>query len=151
GRVVDEHGAGLAGWYVRVEDDGPPAADACSTVGMSKTGADGYFVAEGLGDHRHRLEAHPEGPALFSPAIATGVFPERGEVELRVDPARRPSVRIAGAVQDELGRAVPGAQLRLTNAAFGRSVQESPQSDGTFDLGPYPPGSWSLAVRAAER
>ncbi|MSR62218.1 MAG: sigma-70 family RNA polymerase sigma factor [Planctomycetes bacterium] len=151
GRLVDERGAGVAGWHVLVEDDGSPVADACSTLGHAKTDAEGRFVVEGLGAHAHRLEAHPEGPVLFSPAVAAGVFPERDELVLRVDPTRLPSVRIVGAVLDQDGQPVPSAQLRLTNLAFGRSASASPAIDGSFDLGPYPSGPWSLSVKAAER
>lgn len=80
--------------------------------------------------------------------MARDVFPERGELVLRVESTRLPSVRITGVVVDEDGRGVGDAQLTPTDREAGGGAVLTPEADGSFDLGPYPPGTLSLWVRS---
>jgi len=147
GVLVDERGAGVAGYFILVEDESPRTEDACNSLGGVKTDAEGRFLIEGLGQHAHRIEAHPLGPVLFPVALATGVFPEREDVRLQITSESRPSVWIAGTVVDASGEAVANAQVRPVNRAHRRSPTITTDGGGNFELGPYPPGTWQLDVQ----
>jgi hypothetical protein len=146
GVLLDEREAGVAGYFILVEDESPLAEGACSSPGGVKTDAGGRFVIDGLGDHAHRIEAHPLGPVLFPVAVATGVFPEREDVRLQITPASRPSVWIAGTVVDASGTAVANAQVIPASRSHERSPRVTTDAQGNFELGPYPPGTWELVV-----
>jgi hypothetical protein len=146
GQLVDENGAGVAGYFIQVEDELPRPKDACGSVGGGKTDAEGRFAIDVLGDHAHRVEAHPLGPVLFPVAVATGVFPEREDVRLQITPASRPSVWIAGTVVDASGTAVANAQVIPASRSHERSPMVTTDAQGNFELGPYPPGTWELVV-----
>jgi len=151
GRLVDERGVGLAGWFVVAEDEPPRAPDACATTDHRRTDAQGRFVFEGLGQHRHHLEAFdPRAPWRYPSAVGSGVVPGGEEVVLRVDPELRSSVRIRGTVVDESGRALANAVLRASQPDFRRGLEVTSAPDGSFELGPGPPGDWSLRVGAPE-
>ena len=150
GRLVDERGAPVAGWLVQVQDEPPFAPDYCRGVAPCRTDVRGHFVVEGLGEHRHRLEALDPQGSWWPSAVASGVVPEREEVLLRVDPALRPSARIRGVVVDASGRAVANASLWAVNPDFRRQLGAVTGADGGFELGPGPPGSWALRVSSPE-
>lgn len=146
GRVVDEHGEPLAGWSIVVEDEGP--VEGIYDHLNASTDTDGRFVVENCHDTPHRVEARAPEWSFFPCATATGVFPGRGELVLRVDSARRPSARIVGSVLDEAGGAVGGVQIIVSNGDGGAPIL-NPGPDGRrFELGPYPPGTFTLFIRA---
>lgn len=156
GRLVDESGAGLAGWGVAVMDDPMPAPDSSGLItdfdhDVAQTDSEGRFVVEDCHDRPHRVEAHAPGSFFYASAWTTGVFPEREELVLRVESARLPSVVITGVVVDESGRAVSGVQIGTwSDGSSGSSPVATPDADGSFELGPYPPGTWRLSVRSQE-
>jgi hypothetical protein len=149
GRLVDERGVGLADHFVHVEDEGPWSEDPCRQAWAGRTDAEGRFSIEGPGDHAHRVEAHPMGETMVFPlAVATAVFPDRDEVRLEIAPEHRRSVWLEGSVVDESGAPVADASLRAKHAAHRRGASGLTDADGNFSLGPYPPGAFTLEVRA---
>jgi RNA polymerase sigma factor (sigma-70 family) len=151
GRVVDESGIGLAGWSVHIEDDPIVSVDASGVITdfddkRARTDSDGRFVVEDCRDRSHRVEVNAPGSSFFASASETGVFPGREELELRVESASLPSVRITGVVVDETGQPVGGAQLSPSTQQGGGGIVLTPEVDGSFEFGPYPPGTWSLHV-----
>jgi RNA polymerase sigma-70 factor (ECF subfamily) len=146
GVLVDERGSGLAGHYVLCEDEAPWPSDPCGSVSSARTDAEGRFELVGLGDHPHRLEAHSEGEVLFPLAVAGGVLTDEGEVRLQVTLENRPSAWIAGTVVDASGAPVPNAQVRAASPGSRRRSRVLTDADGHFELGPHPPGAWSLEV-----
>jgi hypothetical protein len=148
GQLVDERGVVVAGHFILYEDEPPWPDDACGQMGGAKTDAEGRFQLVGLGHHAHRIEAHALGPVLFPLAVASGVRPDQGELRLQIAPENRPSVRITGVVVDGSGAAVANTHVRARTPTSRRSAQVLTDAEGRFELGPCPPGSWSLEVRA---
>jgi len=147
GRVLDGSGAPLAGWGVSVEDE--PWVEAEPDYGSALTDAEGRFLLEGLHERAHRVEAFaPE--SFFASAGASDVWPEREELVLHVDPSLLPSAHLRGSVLGPDGRALAGARLTPTRAGAFNSPVAGTAADGSFALGPYPPGTWWLHVEAAE-
>jgi hypothetical protein len=144
GRVVDDSGSPLVGWFVVADGEG--SADGRWYSRDDTTDADGRFALEDLPDRPHRVEAFAPESGAFPALVAGGVLPGDGELLLRADPSRLPSVRIVGALVGSSGEPVANARLEPWSSAYRRSPIESPRADGGFELGPYPGGRWTLRI-----
>lgn len=147
GQLVDEHGVGVAEHIVHVEDAPPHADEPCDQTWGGRTDAEGHFAIEGPGAHAHRVEAHALGAMLFPLAVAEGVHPDREPLRLQIEPERRPSVFLAGLVVDASGAPVANAEVRARTPGSRRVGRVLSDAEGGFELGPFPPGEWSLEVR----
>jgi hypothetical protein len=142
--VQDDGGAPVAGAYVTCAAPGSPAS-----VSSSRTDGEGRFV----------LANCPDGTGLTVYASLgneqtrrEGVDPRRGEIELRL-PRRPPdlprSARIIGRVVGPDGQPVADAHVAAYGPRGEGGGHGATQSDGTFALGPVPPGQYGVFVRCA--
>jgi len=148
GLVVDETGAPLAGWAVRVEDD--PHVPEDHDLDFAETDAEGRFVVQDMHERPHRVELCSPDNREFPVAVARNVRPGTGELRLQVESERWPSVFLAGRVVDELGKPTDGAQLVLGRETLRGGRLHYPDPTGAFELGPLPPGTWLLRAGSPE-
>lgn len=148
GRVLDETGAPLAGWQVRVEDAPHVLED--PDLDFAQTDAEGRFVFQDMHARPHRVEVRSPASREFPLAVATRVRPASEELEFVVEAAARPSATILGRIVDELGNAADGAQLVLGRERLSRGTLHYPEPSGRFELGPLPPGKWVLMAVSPE-
>jgi len=149
GRVLDERGAELANWEVRLEEQEPvPEPD----EGYLRTEADGGFVFTTVHDRPHALSVTAPGAGFAQSLVRFGVRPGPEEVELVVLDRMLPTARIVGSLLDEAGHALPSAELMAwSTSAMGSVLESCDPRTGRFDLGPYPPGEVRFIVRVAGR
>jgi hypothetical protein len=89
----------------------------------------------------------------FPLVIRTDVRPGPEELVLAVDPAQLPSVRLVGVVVDVQGNGRAGITVApswVSAAGVHGSPLVTTDEYGGFDVGPYPPGTWSVVVRGGE-
>jgi protocatechuate 3,4-dioxygenase beta subunit len=147
GRVVDENGAPLAGWYVHVNDaECPEEGDFDHAI--TETGENGRFEATNLHARPHDVEVVAEGCSAFPSVIAKHVSPGEGELTIVVESSKFPSIHIAGSILDEEGRPATGVQLTPWESTYSNAPIRTIDADGRFDLGPYPAGTWTLVLQA---
>lgn len=111
--------------------------------------AAGAFEFTGLAGATYRIQVSGAGEFFFPVAVLAGVRPGAEELVLELDPARWPSIRLKGRVLD--ARRQPLAGIRLSPVAKKASSIPilTTAADGTFDIGPYPPGPWGVSVGAS--
>jgi RNA polymerase sigma-70 factor (ECF subfamily) len=145
GRLVDETGAPLPDWSMVVQSEDPEAGG--SDERRATTGADGEFTVENLTEGGYRVAAHQKGSRFASLQI-DGVRPGGDALLVRMPDHRRPSVRIVGSVADADGRPFAGATVSVQDALLsGGDLATVKEDTGRFELGPYPPGEWTLCVQ----
>ncbi|MBL8696107.1 MAG: sigma-70 family RNA polymerase sigma factor [Planctomycetes bacterium] len=144
GRVLDDEGAPLAGWLVRVI----PQSIYGNVLGVPFIATDGAgrFEARHLGEGEfvvEALEPPPKGkkpdPMGFDPpcAVLEHVSPGLAEVVLRVTEASRPTVFVEGSICDPDGRPLPAATVSHQIVGERRSTQFSANgSQAHFRVGP---------------
>jgi hypothetical protein len=110
--------------------------------------AQGVFEFTGLPDAALRLEVLAASVYFFPLAVVEDAHPGPGETVIEVDAARWPSVRLKGRVLDAQGVPVPGASVApsLQDPAARNSPLLTTDASGAFDLGPYPPGRWTISI-----
>lgn len=143
GHVVDERGEPLTGWQV--------AAVKLEHVGLwlreSKSDALGAFELVNAPREEFLLAVRsPEDPwgepVLLSDEFSLG----QRDLVLVVPDAARPTAHVRGRVLDRAGRAPAEAQLMLTPGPGRSGVAQPAREDGTFVIGPRPPGSYVLTI-----
>jgi RNA polymerase sigma-70 factor (ECF subfamily) len=112
----------------------------------------GVFEFSGVSDAGHHLEVLAADVYLFPLAVLGNVHPAAGETVIEIDAARWPSVHLLGRVLDSGGEPLPGAMIMpsLEDSPGRNSPLLATDAAGTFDLGPYPPGRWTILVEAAQ-
>jgi hypothetical protein len=144
GRVLDETGAPLAGWQLQALDE--PGEHEEPDFAGAESDAEGRFVLADLHARPHRVEVRPPDLGLFAVLVVNGVRPEGEELVLRVTRAELPSVWFAGSLVDEVGAPVSDARLALFHPRLSRGRVFHPDARGNFEIGPCPPGPWTLRV-----
>ena len=145
GRVVDEAGAPLVGWAIRIES----ASATDFHLDDAVTDDQGRFSIATAQDRDYRLTV--SAPESFSyPSLAQqGVRPPAEELELTVPEQRMPTVFVVGRVQDAQGVPAGDAMLLLSHGGLALSNGPVEHADGTtgeFRVGPLPAGEWTLLV-----
>lgn len=119
--------------------------------GAARPDAQGLFEFKGLSDAGHRLAVLAADANDYPLAVVEDVHPGGGEGVIEVDAARWPSVRLKGRVLDALGDPLPGAALAPSPEGYsGSGPLLQTDATGSFDIGPYPPGRWSVLVQDDE-
>lgn len=143
GHVVDERGEPLADWHV--------AAVKLEHVGLwlRDTHSDSRGAFELVNAPREEFllaVRSPEDP-WGEPALLSDEFtPGQRDLVLVVPDVARPTARLRGRVLDGDGAVPAETQLMLTPGPGRSGVASPPDEDGTFALGPRPPGSHVLTV-----
>ncbi len=153
GRVAPPAGLGpwpIAGYQVvlRPTPDTPPLCGAVTRrVAVDEAGA---FRLENLVRARYLVEVLPPWAAGGSwPALTSVEFdhtrPDSPELELALA-----SGAIAGAIVDQLGRALEGALVMVSPASEPDRIWPARQTDdaGAFEVRDLPPGRYVLRLRA---
>lgn len=141
GRLLDERGAPLAGWQVRLFAPAPRGFHG----GEARTGQDGRF----------QFTNRDGGAFSIELSRGRGELPIRTLSEVRADGAERvivvsdaelPSAALVGRVLDPDGADLAGAFVQAF--ALNRASQASGRSeaDGRFRIGPVPGGRYIVTV-----
>lgn len=98
----------------------------------------------------HRIEVASSQQPMDKLVSLEGVLPGGDELVIEVDAARLPTVHFRGRVLDARGEPMGFVEVSpyCAERNDGTSVLFSARADGTFELGPYPPGRWRVSVRA---
>jgi RNA polymerase sigma-70 factor (ECF subfamily) len=166
GRVVDDTGESLQDWIVTALDEdgtdtgweidgntGKIRPRSSSDSYQARAGSDGRFRLSNLKDHDYRLTAHdPE--AGFPSAWLEEIRPGGDDVLLRVPREARPSANIQGAILDPVGNQLQEvtqgvAGILAVHLATGSRSHKATEQDGSFRLGPLPPGRYRLQAELA--
>lgn len=146
GLLVDPEGRPLTGWEVSVarpRTGNPQWAQVVSEEARrARTDAEGRFRFEGCGGVRV-LRVRPEeavGPPWCSLDVSSG----DGEVRVTVDPSSPPCAVLEGELPKS--PSFLGCELMLDSAALDLPLRARPAEDGTFELGPLPPGDYALSA-----
>jgi hypothetical protein len=109
--------------------------------------ADGSFEFTGCGDAVHRIRIHAPDASLF-PVATVEARPGTEPLIVPIDSAVLPSCRLRGRIVDEDGVALAGVQFNPQRLGAGFSPIETADAAGRFDLGPVPPGEYSIRIDA---
>lgn len=154
GRALDERGQPLAGWTVTanpMDRFGPPPR-------ATFTLANGDFVLRFPAGGPVRLELFapdddldsslrvaPRAPQAWLEGVAVGTR----DVRLVLDPARRPTARMRGALRIAAHPTPERAVFRVRHGAFGLvAEQELPLAPAAFELVNLPAGRLDLWIEA---
>lgn len=153
GRLLSEAGAPLEGWNIQIASvhrsaKAGEAIDDDYHNDSKQTDAEGRFVFKNLRDREHELEVRVPQWGAFASLVEDGFRPQAGEIVLRVPDAAIPSVYITGRVLDVDGSPAGGAMIIPWRGNGTSPIEHPDPTTGDFLLGPYPPGEWSLALRA---
>ena len=147
GRVQAPEGAPAdLRWTVQAYRGGIPDAPEPFT-GRAHAGPDGAF----------ELTQVPAGPLSLTLYVQGSPIPvlhlarveaEEGEVVLRPELDRLPTVRVVGRLVDAEGRPHVTADLRVINAELGglSSLIHPDRTSGRFAFAPLPAGEWTLRI-----
>lgn len=145
GRVLDENDRPVASVMVEADPDPRRAGDRWH--GFASTDAEGHFV----------LRDVPEGRTLHL-SFRRRMFPElhldgvqAGADELQVRLPRPAWVHMRGSVRGPDGTVLANVTIspHLQDSRSGTPVETVDPATGAFELGPYPPGSYTLRIAAA--
>jgi len=154
GRVVDERGAPLEGWWVLLHYDALGNVPVSERGGglhwwMAATQADreGRFVLEEVPAQPFRLSVRT--PALWDGGAVLVVDDARaGEKDrvLRVPDSARPSAVLRGSVRDGPDTWPSAAEVSLRREGDSISFPHALDERGAFELGSLLPGRYELSV-----
>ena len=149
---IEAPGLDLAGWTVRGWRDASAGSE--GYVEEVRTDTTGRFVLVQPPESEIGLALSAPtaraagGGAPFPVARLEHVVARGPEVVLRVDPAKLPACTVTGALVDSRGEPVRSADVRAVHASAGTTLVHPDPDDGTFELGPLPPGEWTLEIDA---
>jgi RNA polymerase sigma factor (sigma-70 family) len=142
---LEAPGSALDGWTVRGWRAAREAGEE-SYVEEARTDDSGIFVLGQPPQGEIDLALFSRGGSLFPLARPVHVATDGPEVVLRPDPALAPTCRIAGTLVDSHGDPVRSADVLALHATLGSTLVHPDSRDGTFEIGPLPPGEWTLQV-----
>lgn len=122
------------------------AANGSGSGDNLSTGEDGRFELLRCADAPHEIRISSVEQPMFPLAILEDVLPGPEERLIEIDPTRMPSVRLKGRVLDSRGDPVAFTEVSPEGEGFDMGLMWKTRVDGTFDLGPFPPGRWGIAV-----
>lgn len=83
---------------------------------------------------------------MFALAEIRDVHPGGAELVVHLDPAKRPSIYFTGRIVGPDGKAIAGCNLETINSALDWYVHDLAKNNGSFRLGPFPPGHWGFGA-----
>lgn len=146
-RVVDEHGEGRPGCNLQLKSQ---ADYGTSHTDFRGTDQEGRACFTQCPDQIFELEVLPPGSSFFPVKQLRDLRAGGEEIEIRLERALDPSVRIRGRLLMP-GGGPAGAAILIPSSGGGSAPILMPDpATGAFDLGPFPPGIWQLWVRHPE-
>ena len=145
GRVVDEKGAGLAGYKVRASGIGNGHSPR-----PVKTSEDGSFELKGCEDESYTVSIYdPEDWGHYSLARRPGVVPGGAAYVIQLDLARRTLGSASGVIYLADGRPAGSVSLTLWREPYGSGKNlQSEAHTGRVQLDHLPAANYRLDVRA---
>lgn len=144
GRLVDRNGEPVSGWWLFAYSE---------SSGRGKAGAiqvDGSFEVAGLTGSSYRVVAMPQTVSSSEPWVeVSGIRPGTTEVELRAQYLPEDGAILHGVLVDPDGEPVTRASLsyRPADSKLGwRHKDAKIEPDGTFEIGPLPPGNYHFSL-----
>lgn len=154
--VQQDFTAGTGAIQITLTDGGQPAAGATASLlfettgvrvaaGLTTTGADGVAHFTGLAPGTYRVEVVATGNRAAR--VTDVVVTADTTTPLPMSLAARS--RVTGRVTGPGGAGLDGAVVELVSTTPGAAFQiQNTQSDGTYDIGLLPPGTYDIVVRA---
>lgn len=121
------------------------------SMGNARVDASGAFVVRGLIDADHQVRILAPQQLVFPVLLQEGVRPGPEEQTFAVDPAQLPSVHLRGRVLDAQGQPAAGVAVSPLLAGFPNAPVVNTAADGTYSIGPVPPGRWRISARPPGR
>ncbi len=143
GRLVGQ-GVDFSKWWMYCESEDWQKAPYTQSATPK---ADGSFEFAGCGNAKHKIRVHAPDASLY-PVVVVEARPGPDLLLVPIDSAMLPSCRVKGRIVDESGQPFPGAQINLLLKGANMAPIETAGVDGRFDLGPVPPGDYSVIARA---
>ncbi len=141
GIVVDHKGEAIAGWCVSADGHSKGA----------KTDTEGLFELGPFNDARaRRLRVSSEWGFRPAELVVDEVRPGPELVRIEVPETARASAFITGTVVGPDGREVPTTTLDLEQSGYPVYDTPRPRPDGSFRIGPLPPGGYALSLLSRE-
>ena len=143
GRLVAQ-GVDFSKWWMYCESEDWQKAPYAQSATPK---ADGSFEFAGCSNAKHKLRVHAPDASLY-PVVLVEATPGPDLLLVPIDSAMLPSCRVRGRILDDGGQPFPGAQINLMLKGANMAPIETAGADGRFDLGPVPPGDYSVIARA---
>jgi RNA polymerase sigma factor (sigma-70 family) len=113
----------------------------------ARVDAGGLFVLRGLIEADYQVRVLAPGQGVFPLITLEGVRPSVDTLSIEVDPAHLPTVHLRGRVLDAQGLPAAGVPVAPSLAGFPNAPVRNTAADGTFSIGPVPPGRWRVTAR----
>jgi RNA polymerase sigma factor (sigma-70 family) len=139
GHVLDEDGKPVPGLWVGAQAVGSERGP--GFMSQARTGEDGSFLIEGLGDFHFRIKTMG-GDYLASTSEKEFVPGEEAEVRVKK------GFRLSGRLVDAAGKGVHREAVYATPEGGGEGMGVAVAEDGTFQFRGLPKGRYALWLRA---
>ncbi len=158
GRLTEEGGASLSGFEVVLASPNPatrlkPREEPRLKRRSVTSDGDGRFAFANCDDRTYMLEIF-EVQSWLRRAILTirGLRPSAQERHVPIAAALRSSAFVRGRLEKPAGAPPSGSIVRLAWATgiAGEPRDVSAAEDGSFSLGPFPPGRYDLQARTSD-
>jgi len=143
-RVVDEEGAPRPGCTLQLVGQ---TAGGEPHVEFAGTDAEGRARFGNCPDLSFELDLMPPGSATFAVRKLRDVRAGGAEIEIVLERALDPSVRMSGRLLMPDGSPAAAAILIPTRMSGSSPIETPDPATGAFALGPFPPGIWHLWVQ----
>lgn len=141
GVVVDETGRALAGWEVQSSAPGPDAHR------QAFTDTQGHFELSDCGDLPRRVQVlAPGGHSKIPSLVRLGVSAGGSELRLVVPEKAVPSAFVIGRIAGPAGKPPRQQIIYLRREAMLFPIAEPATADGSFRIGPLPPGTYRASA-----
>jgi hypothetical protein len=154
GRLVDESGAPISGFEVVLARPNPaarrePRREPRLARRSLASGADGRFAFANCEERSYWLEVYDPGSAVRRAVLALrDVRPSSDEREIVIAAGLRACASIRGRLVSPEGSAIGEARLRIAALDVPGFVAGTfaAGADGSFSIGPFPPGRYSMGL-----
>ncbi len=142
---VDAPGQSLETWWAQLQC----WVEGKSFFGTESCDPEGRMEFVGCPDQPMSLQLYSPTSSHWPVLALKDIRAEPGELVLHPDPAQAPNARLRGRIVSPQGTPIGGTQVIPSRPDFPQSPILLAELDGRFDIGPCPPGTWTLHIVAA--